>query len=84
MLYVFIWIICGVIAGSMYQQRGHSQGVGFAGGLLLGPIGIILALLTPTRSNEAAIRVNSACNKIEKTAIAIRMLIRICPFCFLR
>lgn len=49
MIYLIIWIICGLIAGYLYQQRGRSQGLGFLGGFLLGPIGIILALLSPSQ-----------------------------------
>ncbi|OQX61140.1 MAG: hypothetical protein B6I38_09665 [Anaerolineaceae bacterium 4572_5.1] len=47
--YIVIWIICGVVAGYIYKQRGRSQGIGFFGGVLLGPIGIILAVITPTQ-----------------------------------
>ena len=48
MLYALIWVISGLIAGYLYQQRGRSQGTGFLGGLLLGPIGLVLAFLSPT------------------------------------
>jgi hypothetical protein len=41
-----IWLICGLVAMYIYKQKGRSGCVGFAGGFLLGPIGIILALVT--------------------------------------
>jgi DNA-directed RNA polymerase subunit RPC12/RpoP len=41
------WLICGLIAGYLYRNRGRSELIGFLGGLLLGPLGIILALVTP-------------------------------------
>jgi hypothetical protein len=40
------WIICGLITGYIYRQRGRSEVAGCLGGFLLGPIGIILALVT--------------------------------------
>ncbi len=49
MIYVIIWLVCGAIAAHLYQQRGQSQATGFLGGLLLGPIGVILALLSPNK-----------------------------------
>lgn len=41
---VGFWVLCGLIAGSIYSQKGRSSTTGFLAGLLLGPIGIILAL----------------------------------------
>jgi len=49
MIYVLAWIIFGVIAGYVYQHKGYSQTTGFLGGLILGPIGVILAILSPSR-----------------------------------
>jgi len=46
MEYVIIWLFCGVIAGAIYKGKGRSQGAGFLAGLLLGPIGILLALVS--------------------------------------
>lgn len=40
------WIVCGLIAGYLYRSKGRSELVGCIGGFLLGPLGIILALLT--------------------------------------
>jgi len=48
MLYLILWVLCGAIAAYMYQQKGQSQGVGFLVGFLLGPIGILLVLLSPS------------------------------------
>jgi hypothetical protein len=44
---VTFWIICGLLAGYLYGKRGRSQVVGCLGGFLLGPLGIVLALVTP-------------------------------------
>lgn len=43
-----IWLLCGLIAGYIYRQKGRSEATGCLGGFLLGPIGIILALVTST------------------------------------
>jgi uncharacterized protein (DUF983 family) len=45
--FLIFWVICGLLAGYLYRQRGRSELVGFWGGFLLGPLGIILALVTP-------------------------------------
>ena len=42
---VFIWVICGFIAGSIASGRGRSGCGGFATGFFLGPLGIIWALV---------------------------------------
>lgn len=49
-----IWIMCGLCAGLIYHQRGRSMIVGCLGGVLLGPIGIILALVTPADNKSLA------------------------------
>ena len=41
------WIICGFLAGYLYARRGRSLLVGFLGGFLLGPLGIVLAFVAP-------------------------------------
>mgnify|MGYP005861593351 CR=1 FL=1 len=42
---VLLWIVCGVIAGYIGSQKGEG-GLAFIAGFLLGPIGIIGALLS--------------------------------------
>ena len=48
MLYVFIWLVCGVIAAGIYKSKGRSAGAAFIVGVVLGQIGIILVLLSST------------------------------------
>lgn len=40
------WLAAGLIAANLYRNRGRSALIGFLGGLLLGPLGILLALAT--------------------------------------
>ena len=42
---VVIWVVCGLIAGSIASGKGRSGCGGFAIGFLLGPLGIIWALV---------------------------------------
>lgn len=45
MLYVILWLLCGMGAAALYQRKGRSWLAAFVVGLLLGPIGVILAAL---------------------------------------
>ena len=42
---VVIWAVCGLIAGAIASGKGRSGCGGFAIGFLLGPLGIIWALV---------------------------------------
>jgi hypothetical protein len=46
MEWVFIWLACGVIAGIIGAQKGAGC-ASFAFGVLLGPIGVIIVLVSP-------------------------------------
>ena len=48
-VFILVWVVLGLIGGYIYSRKGRSAVVGFLGGFILGPIGLILALLT--RSN---------------------------------
>ena len=43
--FVVIWLVCGVIAAKIGSTKGESTG-GFIAGFFLGPLGIILALVS--------------------------------------
>ena len=49
MEFLVIWLTFGFIAGYIYQRRGRSQVVGFIAGFLLGPIGVVLALISSSQ-----------------------------------
>jgi uncharacterized membrane protein YeaQ/YmgE (transglycosylase-associated protein family) len=46
--YIVIWLLCGVVAAAIYQKKGRSGLAAFIVGILFGPIGVILALLSST------------------------------------
>lgn len=73
---LLIWVICGLIAGYIYRNKGRSELVGCVGGFLLGPIGILLALISG-RDSEG-IRKQEL--KDEEKAIEKGHLQR-CPYC---
>ena len=45
---LIIWVVCGIIAAAIAGGKGRSGCGGFAIGFLLGPLGIIWALLMKT------------------------------------
>jgi len=73
---IVFWVMCGLIAAYLYDNRGRSIAIGFLGGFLLGPLGIVLALVTPmdnvgekNRSSKVSsckMRRCQHCNKIIK------------------
>lgn len=71
-----IWVICGLIAGYIYRNKGRSELVGCIGGFILGPFGILLALVS-ARSDAGIARQN---RKVEENAIA-RGEMKRCPHC---
>jgi hypothetical protein len=53
---IVIWIICGILAASIYHRKGRGGLSGFLGGFLLGPIGVILALASGDNKKKLAER----------------------------
>lgn len=43
---ILFWLVCGLLAGSINHGKGHSFAAGFVLGVLLGPVGVILAALS--------------------------------------
>lgn len=69
MTFVVVWVICGFICSVIAGAKGRSASAFFFMGLLLGPLGIVLALVTA--KNEKV---------IEKEWIECGEM-RKCPFC---
>ena len=53
---ILFWVICGLIAGYLYRQKGRSLLIGCIGGVILGPLGILLASVTPPNRDALARR----------------------------
>lgn len=45
-IFFAIWVVCGVIAGSMAQRKGLAGCGYFLAGFLLGPLGILIAAVS--------------------------------------
>jgi hypothetical protein len=66
MLYLFIWIMCGLAAMAIYRNKGRSGGLALLAGLLFGPFGVLLALLTPGPPPPPRARICSKCQKVSE------------------
>jgi zinc-ribbon domain len=49
---IVFWILCGIVAAVIYSNKGRSGVTGFLVGLLLGPIGILLAAISSTNKTS--------------------------------
>lgn len=67
---LLIWVICGIAAMAVYQRKGRSGVTGFLGGFLLGPIGLILAILSGNNLPKCPF----CAERIQKEA-------KVCPHC---
>lgn len=74
--WIGIWFVCGLIAGYIYRQKGRSEAAGCLGGFLLGPIGIILALVTST--DHAGMARKEKALEYDKLS---RGELKKCPYC---
>lgn len=75
MLYLMLWLLCALTAAYVYNQKGRSLWIGALAGLILGPIGVILALLTSKRAPALPTKQCPHC----KTQIDWNA--RVCPTC---
>lgn len=64
------WVLCGLVAMYIYRNKNRSGLTGFLGGFLLGPVGIILALV----SSDNKPKCPYCAERIQPEA-------RVCPHC---
>ena len=78
-----IWILFGVAGGLILSNKGRSGCGGFALGFLLGPIGLIIALVMSTDHRELEKRALSTgdSRKCPQCAELIRVEARKCRYC---
>lgn len=74
LIVVLLWIVGGLIGANMYEKKGRSAVLGFLVAFLLGPIGLLLILVTPANVERAA--------AIEKRQKLRSVDFRECPHCF--
>ena len=73
MEFVFVWVLCAIIAAVVASARGVSGCLGLALGFLLGPIGIIIMCALP--GNKPVPVLVTQAGDVESGPT------RICPFC---
>lgn len=63
MLYALLWLACAVAAATVYRQKGRSWAIAGLAGLLLGPVALLLALLS--RPNWGEVRKCPHCGEMQ-------------------
>ena len=56
---IFLWFFCGFVAGAIAERKGRSGGNFFLVGVLLGPLGIVVALVmskTQTKIDRESVK----------------------------
>ena len=78
-----IWLLCGITAAVIYQRKGRSGLAAFVVGVLLGPIGVLLALLTSTdqKAVEKKQLASGEMKKCPHCAELIKNDAKVCRFC---
>lgn len=78
-----LWLLCIAATMSINQQRGHSAVAGLVIGALLGPLGILLALLSPKDAATIERRQieTGQSKRCPHCANMIKREARVCQFC---
>ena len=80
---LILWLLCGVAAMLVMQNKGRSGCGGFALGFLVGPIGLVIALVLSSDHRELEKKAlnDGAMRKCPQCAELVRAEARKCRFC---
>jgi hypothetical protein len=78
-----LWLLCGIAGGIILSNKGRSGCGGFALGFLLGPIGLVIALVMQTDHKELEHRSlrSGDTRKCPNCAEVVRAEAKKCRFC---
>jgi hypothetical protein len=76
LFWIFVWIICSILAASIYNGKGRSGIIGFLAGIILGPIGVLLALATPKSDKGLREKEENELDRRHENGE-----LKVCPFC---
>lgn len=79
MAFLIFWLLCGVVSAVVASNKGRNGCAWFIGGMLLGPIGIVLILVASP--NEQGLVRSGTLKKCPYCAEMIKPEAKVCRYC---
>ena len=82
LIFAVFWVICGGVAAFVADSRGANPGLGFLAGVLLGPLGIVIAMFMGSDADRARKQVASGSKKAcPRCAETVQRAALVCKHC---